>query len=160
MYLDETADPYGTKLYRILRGDYVKKTSTIVATDGKYTSNTNEIIDEIRDAWLPVYNRHAEAPPDCAIFSEKYGSFFSSFTAAPDTLPSSEDFYAQAQKAKPRVSAGVDGWLPIELKALPPLAWEKREDVFNLCIKQEVFPDDYRSVSSPCLPKKGQGNKQ
>ena len=67
--------------------------------------------------------------------------------------------HQHAQRAKPRVSAGIDGWLPVELKALPLAAWEERERVFKLSVQLQTLPEDYEHVTSPCLPKKGQGNK-
>ena len=93
------------------------------------------------------------------IFRNNYQLYFTTFTDAPAKTPSVEDLYNQAQRARPRVSAGIDGWLPWELKALPVAAWEERTKVINSAIKLEQFPVDYKTVTSPCLPKKHPGNK-
>jgi hypothetical protein len=98
-YLDEAGDPHSAKLYKVIRGDYIKKTSTLVKDNGEYTSNTNEILEEVEKAWLPVYNRHEESPPQFAIFDDKYRQYFDSFIRAPDELPNASDFYTQAKRA-------------------------------------------------------------
>ena len=57
------------------------KTCTLVCEDGRYTSNTGEILEEIRKAWMPVYDRHKASPPDFNIFrdiSKATRSFLSS----------------------------------------------------------------------------------
>ena len=154
-YLDDSNDPHGTKLYKIIRGDHVKKTSTMITDEGSYTSNTKDILQGIQEAWKPVYNRHAASPPQFADFSNKYKQHFHTFTPAPEDLPPARDMHCQAQRARPRVTAGIDGWLPVELKALPMAAWTERSKVFNLSIQLQTFPQDYEHVTSPCLPKKG-----
>jgi len=99
-YLDESNDPYGTKLYKIIRGDHARKTNTMITEEGSYTSNTNHILQGIQEAWKPVYNRHAASPPQFAEFSDKYRQYFHTFTPAPEDLPTASDMHNHAQSGK------------------------------------------------------------
>ena len=129
---DPTSDPHCTRLYQHIRGDRVSRTTTLLRSNNTYTSNIPEIIDEIKGAWQTVYNRHANNPPDFSVFKAKYQSYYHKFHPAPTNLPTAEDLFRQAQCAKPRVSAGRDGWLPVELKALPMNAWSQRKKCLTL----------------------------
>jgi len=73
--------------------------------------------------WRAVFDKHKEAPPQWEQLKEKYGHYDKGCSGAPQELPTGEMLYARAQRAKEDKAGGSDGWKPMELKALPKMAW-------------------------------------
>ena len=137
---DYENDPHCAKLYKVIRGDYIAKTSTITDPDTMLlTSNVPRIIKCMEESWRPIFNRLKEAPPQFDTFSLKYAQFFEGFSPAPTNTPESTHLYNQAQRASANTCAGRDAIKPIELKALPEEAWSTRKSVLDLAIKLERF---------------------
>ena len=78
--------------------------------------------------WRKVYDQHKLNPPNWQHFRKEYRKGI----AAPDNLPTPEQLFARAQRAKDSTSGGADGWRPRELKTLPLEAWEYRAVLVKL----------------------------
>ena len=129
------------QLYQYIRKERTPPTNTMWSQQKKeYTSNTNEILELIQNAWEPVFNRHRQAPPRWDAFEDKYGQYFANWTPAPSNTPSAEELCRQARKMRAQSSPGYDGWRPAELRVLPSNAWVQRKKVLDLSIQLRVFP--------------------
>ena len=74
---DYENDPHCAKLYKVIRGDFIAKTSTIINPDTMVrTSNVPHIIKCMEKSWNPIFNRLKEAPPQFEVFNLKYAQYF------------------------------------------------------------------------------------
>ena len=69
------------------------------------------------------------------------------------------ELHKQAQKAKEESSAGSDGWRPIELSWLPAAAWKHRARVLAVAVERRRFPQAYKHVNTPSIPKKADSSR-
>ena len=76
--LNAMNDPYASRLFRHVKQGYTPPTSTLWDPHNKRrTSNVNQMMQLINNAWSPIYNRHKDQPPEWEAFREGYGQFFS-----------------------------------------------------------------------------------
>ena len=99
-------------------------------------------------------NHHKDKPPNFTKFLEAHPGIFDDIPDAGDCPPTAVQMWTQAQRAKDITVNRLDGWRPIELKALPDEAWIPRELLLNRCKERAEWPTTHYAVSSPVLSKK------
>ena len=104
-------------------------------------------------------DKHKEAPPQWEQLRLKYGHYDKGCSGAPQGLPTGEMLYARAQRAKEDKAGGSDGWKPMELKALPKMAWMFRAEVLRLATELGRFPQSYRTVYMAAIGKSVDSNE-
>ena len=123
----------------------------------KHVFDTNEQHKLMIQQWRTVFDVHKGSPPSWEDFINKYGQYHGRDDNCPKGIPSAAQLHARAKRAANDSAPGLDGWRPRELKLLPYDAWVKRELVLRLAAKLGRFPESYRTVNTPALPKKGKG---
>jgi hypothetical protein len=109
--------------------------------------------------WRAVFDKHKAAPPQWEQLRLKYGHYDTGCSGAPQELPTGELLYARAQRAKEDKAGGSDGWKPMELKALPKMAWTSRAEVLKLSSELGRFPQSYRTVYMAAIGKTVDSNE-
>ena len=57
--LDAANDPHGAKLYKHINTNFTPPTSKLLnPVTNERTSNVNQMLNIIQDAWHPIYNKH------------------------------------------------------------------------------------------------------
>ena len=106
--------------YKTLKADATPPLSILRRPDGTYTGNVREMDSILREAWAPIFQKHPslEEAPSIAPFMAQYGHLI---TKHPQVLTplGVEQIRRALNKMKDTGSAGLDGWCPKDLKALP-----------------------------------------
>ena len=121
---------------------------------GQVTANRAEMDQWLRDAWLPLLQKHQEQQhtPNWEDFLRRYGNFI---PAAPITLPPISgallrDTLARMPAGK---AAGTDGWYAEDLKALPLPLLDRLAEIMRHIEDTGEWPEELLSATVSMLPK-------
>jgi hypothetical protein len=131
-------------------------TVMLTRPDGTWTASPNEIDQLFRDAWLPVFGRHArQAPPAWAPFQQRFGQYIRS---CPLELPplQTADLRDTLRRMSARQAAGVEGWRVAEVQRLPDLLLAQFAELFGVIENTGQWPDALSDALVTLIPK-GEG---
>ena len=128
--------------------------------DGTITANPQEMLDMVSDRMEAIYNTHKskDIPQTIQAFKEKYAASIEALRFAFECPEFNHyDLFQLAQKRPSHKASGLDGWLTVELKCLPPCGWYPFMLVMKLAESSGVWPQIVRLVSVSTISK-GLGN--
>lgn len=111
----------GAEVYKEFRDPESPPLAVLRRPDGTITGDISEMDDMLRRDWLPIFAKHTvhgTSPPDPAKFMDKYRDLLSK---SEQVLPamSLEDLKMALARMDSKGAAGLDGWKPVDFKALP-----------------------------------------
>ena len=125
--------------------------------DGSLTGNVQEMDTLLRAAWLPIFAKHTDEQPAPSVdpFMAHYGAFI---PCQPQTLEplTARQLLTALRKMSKVGAAGLDGWKPRKLQALPAIFVVHLASLFELIELTGVWPVALCSAGVTLIPK-GEG---
>ena len=126
---------------------------------GKFTANTDEQLNEIAKAWLPIFQKFVNCLPDMKHFDENFAPFMKSH---PMTLtPMTGSFLVQTLKNVKPSSSSLDGWRPVSLIALSrwyPDLFNGLAMILDWIELNARWPSPLTKAYTALIPKDGMGD--
>ena len=152
--LHRHADPHSAKSYAFIKGDVHPGLCALRDQHDRVCLSLEAQDNAMRQFWSEISDRPAAADQQSAEFAEyvmqNCEEGWPPWSLPPLTL---RDLQAAIARLKPRGAAGLDGWRPRELKALPPAAIEELMVVLAQCERAQMFPDLLRQGITTLIPK-------
>ena len=125
-------------------------------TDGSWTGAAEEVDEEMRRAWLPIFARYAASgPPDFDAFKARFGPYVKKRPMRLERLTVAQ-LRATLARMKGSSAGGRDGWRVRELKELPDALLEGLLEVFEVAEMGGVWPAALQEAVVSLIPK-GEG---
>ena len=152
--LQRHADRHSAKSYAFIKGDVHPGLCAMRYQHDRVCLSLDAQDHAMRQFWTQISDR----PPDAEHQSVAFGEYANhncdqgdiEWRFPPLTL---QAFQAALARLKPKGAAGIDGWRPRELKALPPAAIEELMIVMAHCERAQSFPDLLQQGITTLIPK-------
>ena len=122
-------------VHQWLRDEPIGHPKAFKVDDG-FTCDPNKMLDMIAQHMKSIYQYHAgqNVASMLSSFLSKYGASIESLQK-PCDLPELQhwDLFRMMQKRPSYKASGLDGWLTIEMKHLPPSGWKAFALVMKIC---------------------------
>ena len=121
---------------------------------GAPTADPRRIEAIFGQAWETVYTKDPTLPDDLSTpFKIEFGKFLSTIEGIDASPLRDTELQAQSKRVWNGSAAGLHGWKPVELKALPLVAWSARSKVEILFVEIKTLPPVYLQVPVTMLRK-------
>jgi len=122
--------------------------------DDALTADPRKVATLFRKEWSKVFTRDPTLPDELwSQFSAEYGKYITTISSLNTDPLTAAELAAQAKRTWNGSAAGLDGWKPAELKALPMPAWSARMRVEAMFVRTATLPKVYHQVPVTMLRK-------
>lgn len=147
------------KSYQWLKSQPQDTDISMKLPNGKFTANTDEQLNEIMKAWLPIFQKFVNRLPDMKHFDKNFAPFMKNH---PMTLtPMTGSFLIQTLKNVKPSSSSLDGWRPESLVALSrwyPDLFNGLALILDWIELNARWPSPLTKAYTALIPKDGMGD--
>lgn len=145
------------RAFKLMKADAAPSLAVLKRPDGTFTGNIGEMDQLLRDAWGKVFCKHsADNPePETDTFFATYRRFIRRCPCEMEAL-TVEDVLEVVGRLKATGAAGLDGWSPKDLKALPRAILEYLVLFYELVEATGEWPQALQCAAVTLIPK-GEG---
>lgn len=134
--------------------------TVLMRDDGSITGNVEEMDELLREAWLPIFAKHADGTipePSAADFMQAYRNFIPNCPMTMGAL-TLKDLQTTIGKMCACGAGGLDGWRPGDFKNLPADILELLLLIYDRIEADGIWPEPVSWAGISLIPK-GEGGK-
>ena len=126
---------------------------------GRLTGNPATMDSILHETWLPIFAKHDcdNPPPSVAQFMQRYGQRIRTHTQHAKRL-TLDDLQAACARMSSSGAGGLDGWLPEEIKSIPPEILQLLLPFYDAIEATGVWPAALCWAGITLIPKEHSGD--